>query len=142
MESKAGSILALIGGILQFLSAAILLIAGIFISIAASETIPGATGLGVMMGIFYIIIAVVWIVIGILSIKAYSWMKVPETTKKGGITSLICGIIGLNIVTLIGGILGIVDAGKNQQSSVKQQSQKSQQIQKTQQTQQAQQIQK
>jgi cytochrome c biogenesis protein CcdA len=130
MESKAGSILALIGGILQFLSAAILLIIGIMAAVSAGNQLGGV---GVAFGAVYIVLGVVWIVIGILAIKAYSWMKVPETTKKGGITALICGIIGGNILTLIGGILGIVDAGKNQQNTPN--TQQKQNTQSTQQTQ-------
>jgi len=106
MESKVGSILSLIGGILQLVSALIFLI------LALTAIMAGIAGLGTIIGVVYLILAVVYIVMGILAIKASKWMKAAETTKKGGITALVCGIVGFNIVTLIGGILGLVDAGK------------------------------
>lgn len=101
MESKAGSILSLIGGILQLVGAVLFFI----VSVLDKFYIFPPIG-------FYIFLVIVYLIIGILSISAYKWMKNPETTKKGGITALVCGIIGFNIITLIGGILGLVDSGK------------------------------
>ena len=113
MESKVGSILALISAILGFIGAVVLLIIGllaVFVGSKASTTAGTAVGTGI--GIFYIVFAIVAGIIAFLTLKASKWMKDSQTTKKGGITALICGIIGLNILTLIAGIFGLVDSGK------------------------------
>lgn len=118
MESKVGSILALISAILGFIGAVILLIIGVLAivggGVLGSKTgAAGATAVGVGIGIFYIVLAIIVAILAFLNLKASKWMKDPTTTKKGGITALICGIIGgFNILSIIAGIFGLVDAGK------------------------------
>ncbi len=41
-------------------------------------------------------------------------MKVPETTRKGGVIALIVGFLtGGDLLSIVGGILGMVSGGKN-----------------------------
>ncbi len=107
MESKAGFILALIGGILTVLGGLWWLIgAGALSTLYASMGLGWLGGLGIVGGILYL-------VFGALSIMAAVMMKSPEKVKTGGILALIFGILsGFNILTIIGGILGLVAAGK------------------------------
>ena len=107
MESKAGFILALIGGILTIISGLWWLVgAGALTAIYASMGLGWLGGLGIVGGIIYL-------VFGILSIIAAGMMKNPDKVKTGGILALIFGILsGFNILTIIGGILGLVAAGK------------------------------
>jgi len=106
MESKMGSMLALIGGILYLIGAAITLIVGLIVLFVGMGEMPQG------FGIAYIVVSVLLLALGLGSIKAAKLMKVPETTKKGGIIALILGIVFSNIVVLIGGILGLIDSGK------------------------------
>lgn len=106
-ESKAGFILALIGGILTIFGGLWWLVgAGALTALYASMGIGWLGGIGLVGGILYIIF-------GALSIVAGVMMKHPEKVKTGGILALIFGILsGFNILTIIGGILGLVAAGK------------------------------
>jgi hypothetical protein len=106
MESKAGSILALIGGILTLIVSLILLIAGIAFLAGYGE---GDTTIG---GIAFLVLFLIVLILGILKIVASNKMKKPETTRGGGILALILGIITSDLLTLIGGIIGIVQGGK------------------------------
>jgi FlaA1/EpsC-like NDP-sugar epimerase len=104
MESKAGSILLLISGILTIIAG---LVAFVFFLIAAPS------GGGNALSWILILFLVVAIVIGALKIWTASLMKNPETTKKGGIIALILGILtGGDLLAIIGGILGIVQGSK------------------------------
>ncbi len=113
MESKIGFILALIGGILSF-------IMGIFwvVIVLAGKSFWGmdvlkaaSSGASWFLGV-WIIVAVCYIVSGIVSVIAAFMIKNPKKVKTGGILALIFGIIGSNILTIIGGIMGLVAAGK------------------------------
>ncbi len=113
MESKIGFILTLIGGIL-------LMIGGIFEIFLpyignymldkgwASGESFGQVGTTILliMGIFYIVVSLFIIIAGFM-------IKNPEKAKVGGILALVLGIISLNVFAVIGGIIGIIDAGKN-----------------------------
>lgn len=113
MESKVGSILALISAILGFIGTVILLIIGILAIVGGQLIGSGGKAAGAVVGILYIVFAIVVGIIAFITLKSSKWMKDPATTKKGGITALICGIIGgLNILSIIAGIFGLVDAGK------------------------------
>ena len=108
MKSTAGFILALIGGILGILGAIITFVMGLGTSMIP---IPGlaAWGTGFLVGWG------IWVLImSILAIVAGLWMNKDDNAKvkKGGIMALVVGILGLNILTLIGGIIGLVQANK------------------------------
>jgi len=104
MKSIAGFVLALIGGIGSILGSILMLSSGALVA----SVIPGALG---ALGYVPSIIA---IITGGLAIWASILMKKDDNTKvkKGGIIALIVGIIGFNLLTLIGGILGMVQANK------------------------------
>tara|TARA_Y100000310_G_scaffold79329_1_gene76061 strand:- start:1160 stop:1474 length:315 start_codon:yes stop_codon:yes gene_type:complete len=104
MKSTAGFIVTLIGGIGQLLAALMLFAGGAFLSFM----IPGfLSALGVVMPIIYL-------VAGGVSIWASLKMKKDDNAevKKGGIIALISGIVGFNIIVIIGGIIAMVQANK------------------------------
>ncbi len=109
MESKTGSLLALIGGILWLFISIVLIVLALVIVILSSGSEP--TG-GLVLGVVLLGVGVLFVIYGALGVRAGKWMKEKNTVKKGGITALIVGILGLNILTIIGGILGLTDAGK------------------------------
>jgi len=109
MESKTGSILCLIGGILWLVVSIMLIIGSLIIVIltALNNVIEG-----LIFGVIFLVIGIIFVIYGTLGIKASQWMKNKEEVKKGGIVALIVGILGVNALLIIGGILGLVDADK------------------------------
>ena len=109
MESKAGSILLLISGIIT--SLVVLLVFGLAIAIPFLPNEEGTNPLfaSLILGV----IGVVLLVLAILKFWASKLMKDPLTTSKGGIVALVVGVInGGDLLAIIGGILGIVQGGK------------------------------
>jgi len=107
MESKAGSILTLIGAIITFLAAGFFLIVGVTALFSSAEDRAAE----VIIGIVFIVIAIGLLIIALIKLRAAKYMKLPETTKKGGIMAIITGILAPELVSLIGGILGVFAAG-------------------------------
>jgi hypothetical protein len=107
MESKVGYILALIGGIIT-------VIGGLWWLIAAGALTAFYASLGFgWMGSFGIAGGILYLVFGIISIIAAVMINNPKKVKTGGILALIFGILsGFNILTIIGGILGLVAGSK------------------------------
>ena len=108
MKSTAGFVLALIGGILGILGAIWMIIIGVGSSIIPLPMIAiWGTAFFIGWGIWALIMSILAIIAGI-------WMNKDDNAKvkKGGIMALIVGILGMNILTLIGGIIGIVQANK------------------------------
>jgi hypothetical protein len=106
MESKIGFILALIGGILTAICGLTWMLgAGILIAFFVTLGLGWFGGFGIIGGILYL-------VFGVLSIVAATMIKNPEKVKTGGILALIFGVLSGNILTIIGGILGLIAAGK------------------------------
>ena len=104
-SSKPGYILALIGGILGVFMSLVFLT--IFIIAFSLAEIPGAS-IWVIILIFVYLAAT-----GGLTIWGGTLMRDPKTTEKGGIIALIFSVIGSgNILGIVGGILGIVEGGK------------------------------
>lgn len=104
-QSKAGSILLLISGILTLVGALILLIIGLFLVPFGTEARIGAA----IILIFFVVL----VVAGILKIYSSQMMKDPRRTTNGGILALIVGVLsGIDILAIVGGILGIVEGGK------------------------------
>lgn len=108
-NSIPGYWLALIGGILGifwgvitcFWSAAWTTLFG-----TVGALLPGfVTGLGILTGILLI-------VFGVLALMGGIWMKTPSTTKKGAIFALVFGVLGWNVLPIIGGILGLIASNK------------------------------
>lgn len=101
-SSTPGFVLALIGGILTILTGFWWLVgAGMFAALYVSFGIGWLGGIGIVG-------AIVYLVLGIITIIASFQMKKPETVKTGGILSLIFGVLSFNVLSIIGGILGIV----------------------------------
>ncbi len=113
MKSKTGFILALIGGILSFLMGifwvSIVLVGKSFwgMDVLKAASTQSSWFLGV-----WIIVAVCYIVSGIVSVIAAFMMKNPKKVKTGGILALIFGLLGGNILTIVGGIMGLVASGR------------------------------
>jgi hypothetical protein len=105
MESKGGSILLLISGILTAIGAFIVLILGVFGLFSNQDVVLGA--------IFLLFMAIILGIVSGLKFWASSLMKSPMTVKKGGVIALVVGIFtGFDLLAVIGGILGIVAAEK------------------------------
>lgn len=104
MVSKTGFILALIGGILQILSGLAVFVGGNFLSNIIT---------GVIRNVYTITAGAVYIAVGIVSLVAAEWMNSKDKVRKGAILATVMGIIGINILTLIGGIVGIVESKYN-----------------------------
>lgn len=109
-NSIPGYWLGLIGGIFGIIGGIMMLFGGgIAATIYSSMGIPfegwmagGVIGLGI-----------VHIVFSVLILMGGIWMKKAETCKKGGLFALIFGVLaGFNILAIVGGILGLVAAGK------------------------------
>ena len=109
MESKPGFILALIGGILTIIMG-IFWIAGASL-FSAYLAVLGLKGMGWLAGV-NVIVAILYIIFGVISIVAGVEMNHADKVKSGGIMALIFGILSGNLLTIIGGILGLVAAGK------------------------------
>tara|TARA_Y100000310_G_scaffold342813_1_gene447582 strand:- start:990 stop:1427 length:438 start_codon:yes stop_codon:yes gene_type:complete len=102
--TKAGFVLALIGGVIGVLAGLALAVMAFFV-VPVGEPSIDWTNFGV--GIYFIIS-------GILVILGGAWMKNPEKCTKGGVVALIFSIIGSGgIFGLIGGIIGIVKGKKH-----------------------------
>jgi len=116
MESKVGSILLLISGILTILISLIPLIFIVLLIVSpGSVSSPGDQS--PMVGAFILLaIFIVLLIFGILKLWAFKLMKSSETTSKGGVVALIVGILnGGDLISIVGGILGIVQGGKQAQ---------------------------
>lgn len=109
MESKPGFILALIGGILTILMGIVWIASTGFLSTYLAMF--GLKEMGWLAGV-NIIVAILYIIFGVISIVAGVEMNHKDKVKSGGIMALIFGILAGNILTIIGGILGLVAAGK------------------------------
>ena len=115
MASKAGYILALIGGILTLIGSVIFLVYGI-ISYTALRALTMGFGKVSVMPLVGGIGGMIWfIVAGILAIIAAKKMNQDDPTivKKGGIMAIIVGVLSGGLLTLIGGIIGVIQASES-----------------------------
>jgi len=111
MESKAGSILLMISGIITLLIALGLIIFSILVFAGVVKGEGNAT----FGGVFLLVIGVIILIFAFLKFWASGLMKNPVTTSKGGVVALVVGILnGGDLLSIIGGILGIVQGGKHQ----------------------------
>ena len=112
MKSTAGFVLGLIGGI----GSALLGIMGLFWGFAMSSIVTSIPGFGTL-SLLRFVTPVIILIGGGLAIWGSILMHKDDNAKvkKGGILTLIGGIIGFNILSLIGGIIGLVQAGKTPQ---------------------------
>lgn len=117
MKSTVGFVLALIGGIMSIASGISSLIQS-FVAYYFPEIVKNIPNLAVgdsknlLLGG---VIGFIWLVLmGILAIIASVKMtkKNNELVKQGGILALIAGILSINLLIIIGGAVGIGQAGK------------------------------
>ena len=104
MKSTAGFVVTLIGGILQLLTSLTLFVG----TATLAAVIPGfLSKLGLLL-------PTIVLAAGIVSIWASTKMKKEDNAqvKKGGITALISGIVGFNLIVIIGAIIALVQANK------------------------------
>ena len=111
--SKAGFVLALIGGIFGILMGLIISVLGGVVLASMDKLPPGSTistgmiAFAMGLGIYYVISSILVIIGGV-------WMKNPEKCLKGGIVTLIFSVVGGGtLLGIIGGILGIVATSKS-----------------------------
>ena len=111
-KSIPGYWLALIGGILGIIGGIGLLFGGgILATFYSAMGIPFFSK--AIAAIASVVLGIIHIVFSALVLMGGIWMKKPETCKKGGLFALIFGVLGgFNILAVIGGILGLVAAGK------------------------------
>jgi len=107
--STTGFALSLIGGILSILGG-IGLIIKIISDVKAVDFIKEE--MDKLPIILYLAIALYFLILGAWIIASAFWMKKQEKLKKGALTSLILGLISLNIFAIIGGIFGLADNKK------------------------------
>lgn len=118
-KSSAGFVLALIGGIFTIIGSVIMLGYGLAGYFLVQNTLTNADMTGFSDSASPLIILVlgivgfVWLLImGILAIVASKKMNKDdyESVRKGGIMAIIVGVLGGSLLTLIGGIVGVVQA--------------------------------
>lgn len=104
MKSVVAFILTLIGGIGQLLSALMLFTGGTYLAFM----FPGfLTTIGIVMPIIYL-------AAGGTAIWASLMMRKDDNAKvkNGGIIALVAGIVGFNLLVIVGGIIALVQANK------------------------------
>jgi len=110
MKSTAAFVLVLIGGIFAIIGSI-----GNFISFLVLSSNPlfqsFAPSFLTNLGLFYPILT---LVIGIVLIWASFGIRKDEKIKRSGIIALVAGVIGINILAIIGSIIAIVKAGKTE----------------------------
>jgi len=108
MESKDSSTIALIAGIIHLIFD-VFFIGILFIFSGGMPFIGEPDAERVALGFF---IGFIMLVMGIMFIVSSRWMKNPQTTRKGGITALILGILNVLTIFMIGwsipGVMGII----------------------------------
>ena len=110
MESKVGSVLLMISAIITLLIS----IGIVVLSILVFSGVIGGERSVALRGTLLLVIGVILLIFALLKFWASGLMKNPATTSKGGIVALIVGIInGGDLLSVIGGILGIVQGGKH-----------------------------
>jgi len=107
--STAGFILGLVGGILSMVLGA-QMVAQAFLDQWAAGFLEQQMDKTAIITSFAI--ALYFLIIGVWILAAGTWMRKPEKLKLGAITALILGIISINPLAIVGGILGLV---KNKQ---------------------------
>lgn len=135
MKSTVGFVLALIGGIFSILGSIGIVMQSLVWSMVLGTVRDNAgemEGVTVDQGvrsfplIFGIAIAVWMLIMGILAIVAAVKMNKDDdvVVKHGGIVALIVGILACNLLTIIGGVMGIVQSKEVEQPKVAQSSAK------------------
>jgi len=123
MKSKVGFILTLISGIITLVFGVFIMLLVVFLLLGSSqiEQILIDENLGEYMGNINLVIVIVsfasTIVVFIGSLKLYAarLMNNADTTVTGGIWAIVLGAITSDVLTLVGGIFGVVQGGKQEE---------------------------
>jgi len=106
--STVGFVFSLIGGIFGIFGA-ITLVFNILLFVWASGFIGQSVGPSLVLLGF---LALYFAVLSLWIIYAGIWMRKNISLRKGALTSLILGILSLNILAIIGGIVGLAGSKK------------------------------
>jgi hypothetical protein len=122
MESKSGSKLTFISSILNYIFAGFVFLLGLIFSIVIFSGVGEIEGnisrqaTGLIVLAIFIIVSVIFLILGLLFNMASKKMLNPKTTKNGAIWALILGIITLGniagILAVIGGAIALGDSDK------------------------------
>ena|SRR3989344_5380121 len=119
MESKTGSLLTFIAAIINFIiSGLVFLVSLVFLAVVfvIKDYNLGISIPPFLLFIIILLVAVILFIIASLSLVASRKMKHKKTVRKGAIWAIILGAITIGqisgILSLIGGIIGIIDADK------------------------------
>ena len=107
MQSKTGSILLLISGILNLVFTLFLLVFFFLFAIVSEDRVP----IGFYI-VLFTILSILCLASGLLKLYSAHLMKDSKRVKNGGILGLVLGILTFDVLAIIGGILGIIDSGK------------------------------
>lgn len=112
MRSETGAVITKISAIIDIIAGIIvfLLAIGLGIGLAVTNWLPSwLSGIGV-------IIAILIFIFGLLVWRAAEMMRDPRRVRSGAIWAIVLGVITLSsitgILTLIGGIIALVDSGR------------------------------
>lgn len=109
MESETGSTLSLVGGFLWLIFSILLIFTSLGLVIyAASEDYPDL----VPYGFIFLVSGILLVIFGAIAVSSSKWMRESRTVKTGSVMSLIVGILGINILAIMGGIIGLIDSKK------------------------------
>jgi len=101
--STAGFVLSLIGGIFSILGG-IVIVFNFLLFVWASGFLGQKLN---PVNYLIIVVALYFAVLGVWIIYAGNKMRKNVTLRKGAITSLVLGILSLNILVIIGGAIGL-----------------------------------
>lgn len=116
MKSTGGFVLSLIGGILNVLLGFVFIVFWLLLIIVVNSIdIKGSlASFGSISAIIFLSLGGLFVVLGILMIVFSLSINSDDDykVKKSSIWCLVLGILNLNLLTIVGGIMGIVASSK------------------------------
>lgn len=118
MESKIGSLLTKITGIIYFVLAGLVLFFGFLsiLGISVYQGTPFFLSRTVNILVIFLFFSLLFFVLGYLSMVSSKKMRNSKKVNSGAILAIVLGVIGLGfvigILSLVGGIFGLIDADK------------------------------
>jgi len=113
MKSRAGFILLLIDAVIAFIGAFFFLLGTIILFVSPSFLDININGsISYLPAIGALLLLILLVIIGLLRLYSAKLMNNSRTTTTGGIVAIVLGVVSFSILSLIGGILGVVAGGK------------------------------
>jgi hypothetical protein len=109
MKSEISPALIMAGGVMWLIVATILIFGSIAAIIIGVYKDPGFWN---FLAVLFLAIGILFLFFGILAMSFSKLMSSPYGAKKLSVLSLVLGVLGLNILVLIGGIIGILESKK------------------------------